>query len=108
MDAMSTFFASIDQSTTSTKFMLYNKNGDLLINTMREHTQITLQSGWLEHDPTEIVSNLRIVVKDGMEEFKNKVNLLENKPLTCQKVWREQCSAMRRNNKPKRDCCCLE
>lgn len=50
--------ASIDQSTTTTKFSVFRLNGELVDQTLIEHTQIVPQSGWLEHSPTEIIKNV--------------------------------------------------
>lgn len=45
------YVASIDQSTTSTKFSVFRLNGELVEQTILEHKQIVPKEGWLEHDP---------------------------------------------------------
>lgn len=45
------FVASLDQSTTSTKFSIFTPHGQLLAKHITEHTQITPAQGWLEHNP---------------------------------------------------------
>jgi glycerol kinase len=45
---------AIDQGTTGTTCIIYNKNGVALARTYRELTQIYPQAGWVEHDPEEI------------------------------------------------------
>lgn len=47
--------ASLDQSTTSTKFSLFTPDGQLLAKHIKEHIQITPAEGLLEHDPLEII-----------------------------------------------------
>lgn len=51
------YVASIDQSTTSTKFSVFETNGKLVDKEIIQHSQITPQDGWLEHDPLEILKN---------------------------------------------------
>ena len=48
----------IDQSTTTTKINIYDTKSNNLFSEMRSHKQITPHSGWLEHNPLEILENL--------------------------------------------------
>lgn len=45
---------SIDQGTTSSRAMLFEKNGSTFALAQREFTQFYPASGWVEHDPEEI------------------------------------------------------
>ncbi len=45
---------SIDQGTTSSRAMLFEKNGDAFATAQREFTQLYPKPGWVEHDPEEI------------------------------------------------------
>ena len=45
---------SIDQGTTGTTCMLFDREGRVLARSYRELTQIYPQPGWVEHDPEEI------------------------------------------------------
>jgi len=45
---------SIDQGTTSSRAMLFEKNGSTFTVAQQEFTQYYPQSGWVEHDPEEI------------------------------------------------------
>lgn len=45
------YLASLDQSTTSTKFSIFSQAGQLLAKEVIEHKQICPQEGLLEHDP---------------------------------------------------------
>ena len=45
---------SIDQGTTGTTCMIYDRSGALLARAYRELTQFYPQTGWVEHDPEEI------------------------------------------------------
>jgi glycerol kinase len=62
------FVASLDQSTTSTKFSIFTPQGELVAKHLREHTQITPAEGWLEHDPVEIIENVRLCIAGAVEE----------------------------------------
>jgi glycerol kinase len=68
---------AIDQSTTSTKFQVFDTTGKLIVKVMKEHRQITPHAGWLEHDPLEILTNLREVILETSHSLKTKdVSLL--------------------------------
>ncbi len=60
---MSNYIISVDQSTTATKAVLFNGEGDLLYRTDKSHRQITPQQGWVEHDGSEIYNNFIEAVK---------------------------------------------
>jgi len=55
---------SIDQGTTSSRAMLFEKDGSSLAVAQQEFTQIYPQSGWVEHDPEEIWQTTLGVCKD--------------------------------------------
>ncbi|MFO7657314.1 MAG: glycerol kinase GlpK [Bacteroidales bacterium] len=48
---------AIDQSTSATKTMLFDENAVLFSRISIEHEQFYPQPGWVEHDPSEILSN---------------------------------------------------
>ena len=56
---MQTHIGAIDQGTTSTRFIVFDRNGRIAAIAQKEHAQHTPQPGWLEHDPTEILRNVR-------------------------------------------------
>ena len=51
---MKKYIASIDQGTTSTRFMVFNHAGEVVALDQKEHKQIYPKPGWVEHDPLEI------------------------------------------------------
>ena len=57
MNTLADKILSIDQSTSGTKALLFDRNGDLLGRFDLAHRQITPQGGWVEHDPEEIYRN---------------------------------------------------
>ena len=59
---MSDYVVSIDQGTTSTRAIVFNKKGEIVSTGQLEHKQIMTNPGWVEHDPTEIWDNTREVI----------------------------------------------
>ncbi len=51
---MTRYVGAIDQGTTSTRFMVFDRAGREVARHQLEHTQILPQAGWVEHDPLEI------------------------------------------------------
>ena len=56
------YIGSIDQGTTSTRFIIFNKGGDIISVGQKEHKQIYPQAGWVEHDSDEIWQNTQEVI----------------------------------------------
>ena len=54
---MSKYIAALDQGTTSTRCILFDKSGQIVSNSQKEHPQIYPQPGWVEHDAEEIWKN---------------------------------------------------
>lgn len=52
-------FAAIDQGTTSTRALVVDGTGTLQVVHSVEHRQIYPQSGWVEHDPEELIRNIQ-------------------------------------------------
>jgi len=63
---MPKFIASIDQGTTSTRFILFDHSGGIVAVEQREHNQIYPKPGWVEHDPLEIWRRTQEVISDGL------------------------------------------
>ena len=51
---MEKFILSLDQGTTSSRAILFNKKGDIKQVAQKEFTQFYPQPGWVEHDAEEI------------------------------------------------------
>ena len=59
---MDKFIMAIDQGTTSTRAMIYNKAGEIVGKSQQEFEQIYPKSGWVEHDPSDIwISTLGVM-----------------------------------------------
>lgn len=50
------YILSLDQGTTSSRAIVFDKNGSIISVAQKEFTQIFPQPGWVEHDPEEIWS----------------------------------------------------
>ena len=48
------YVAALDQGTTSTRCMLFDRAGRVVARDQREHRQLFPRAGWVEHDPAEI------------------------------------------------------
>ncbi|MBA5851109.1 glycerol kinase GlpK [Clostridium sp. cel8] len=51
---MAKYIMALDQGTTSSRCILFNKNGLPVSTSQKEFKQIYPESGWVEHDPMEI------------------------------------------------------
>jgi glycerol kinase len=63
---MAGYVAAIDQGTTSTRCMIFDKSGDVVAVDQIEHEQIFPRAGWVEHDPLEVWNNTREVIGGAM------------------------------------------
>ena len=57
---------AIDQGTTSSRAILFNKDGSIFAVEQREFTQIFPQSGWVEHDAMEIWGSVQSCISQVM------------------------------------------
>lgn len=65
---MPDYIAAIDQGTTSTRFLIFDRAGRIAAWAQKEHAQIYPQPGWVEHDPDEIWERTRAVVAEAMAQ----------------------------------------
>jgi len=59
---MKKYVAAIDQGTTSTRCIIFDRKGKIVSMGQKEHEQIYPKPGWVEHDPVEIWKNTLEVV----------------------------------------------
>jgi glycerol kinase len=59
---MAKYVGAIDQGTTSSRFILFDKDGKIVAVDQREHEQINPKAGWVEHDASEIWRRTREVI----------------------------------------------
>jgi glycerol kinase len=56
------YVGSLDQGTSSTRFMIFDHAGSVVGAHQLEHQQILSQPGWVEHDPLEIWQKAQAVI----------------------------------------------
>lgn len=56
------YIGAIDQGTTSTRFIVFDRAGRIVSLAQKVHAQIYPQPGWVEHDPMEIWNNTQDVI----------------------------------------------
>ncbi|SPO04968.1 probable glycerol kinase (ATP:glycerol 3-phosphotransferase) [Cephalotrichum gorgonifer] len=58
------FVGSVDQGTTSSRFIIFNRAGEIVA-----RRQIEFENLWHEQDPLEILRSVEACIEGGMEEF---------------------------------------
>jgi len=64
---MTRYVGAIDQGTTSTRFILFGHQGEIVACGQKEHRQIYPKPGWVEHDPIEIWHNTLQVIEMALQ-----------------------------------------
>lgn len=65
---MKKYIAAIDQGTTSTRCIIFDKQGNIVSIGQKEHEQIYPKPGWVEHNPEEIWKNtLEVIARARIE-----------------------------------------
>ncbi|WP_251516637.1 MULTISPECIES: glycerol kinase GlpK [Staphylococcus] len=65
---MEKYILSIDQGTTSSRAILFNKDGEIVGVAQREFKQYFPKSGWVEHDANEIWTSVLAVIAEVLNE----------------------------------------
>jgi glycerol kinase len=63
---MGSYIGAIDQGTTSTRFIIFDRAGRIVSSTQHEHEQIYPKPGWVEHDAEEIWRRTEQVIQETM------------------------------------------
>jgi glycerol kinase len=61
------YVLALDQGTTSSRAILFDRDGALVATAQREFRQIFPAPGWVEHDPEEIWATQRDVIAEALE-----------------------------------------
>ncbi len=64
--AATRYIGAIDQGTTSTRFIVFDRAGETIASAQMEHRQIYPRPGWVEHDPLEIWRNTQTVIAEAL------------------------------------------
>lgn len=59
---MTRYIGAVDQGTTSSRFIIFDRRGHIVGIDQKEHEQIYPQPGWVEHNPMEIWHNTEYVM----------------------------------------------
>jgi len=65
---MPQYIGAIDQGTTSSRFIVFDRTGRPVAVAQKEHEQIYPQPGWVEHDPAEIWRRTSEVIAQALEQ----------------------------------------
>lgn len=88
---MEQYIMSLDQGTTSSRAILFNKKGEIVYTAQREFPQYFPQPGWVEHNPSEIWSSILAVIATCLAEAEVKPAQIAGIGITNQRetavVW---------------------
>ena len=82
---MTQFIGSIDQGTTSSRFIIFDKQGDIIAMDQREHEQIYPKAGWVEHSAGEIWRNTQHVIAATLKKAKLRASDIASVGITNQR-----------------------
>lgn len=82
---------AVDQSTSSTKALLFDQTGRLLSRASADHSQYYPQAGWAEHDAEEIYANTVKAIREAVSQTGREAGAVYSLALTNQRetivVW---------------------
>lgn len=85
------YILALDQGTTSSRCILFNKNGKICSMAQKEYEQIYPQPGWVEHNPMDIWSSQLAVAIEAMAKLSVKPEEISGIGITNQRettiVW---------------------
>ncbi|WP_226527279.1 glycerol kinase GlpK [Metabacillus niabensis] len=85
------YILAIDQSTSGTKALVVNSEGEITHKTALAHKQYYPESGWVEHDPIEIYENVKHVITEVLQSASVSLNQYKVLSITNQRettvVW---------------------
>jgi len=88
---MPDYVGALDQGTTSTRFIVFSRSGQIVATAQKEHDQIYPQPGWVEHSPREIWTRTQEVIAEAMQSKGLKASDLAAVGITNQRettvVW---------------------
>jgi len=65
---LATYIGAIDQGTTSTRFIVFDRSGHVVSVAQKEHEQTYPNPGWVEHNPEEIWQRTQEVIAEAMQK----------------------------------------
>ena len=65
---MKKYILAIDQGTTGSTIIIFNKKGQIVSKAYREFPQIFPKPGWVEHDPVKIWQSVKLTIADALKK----------------------------------------
>ena len=88
---MKKYIMAIDQGTTSSRAIIFNKKAEIIASSQKEFPQIFPQSGWVEHDANAIWNSVQSVIAEAFIESGIKPNQIHSIGITNQRettvIW---------------------
>ena len=88
---MTALVGAIDQGTSSTRFMVFDSEANVVAAAQEEHRQIFPRPGWVEHDPSEIWETTVGVIEEALAKASLEASDLAGVGITNQRettvVW---------------------
>ena len=88
---MKKYIMAIDQGTTSSRAIIFNKKAEIIASSQKEFPQIFPQSGWVEHDANAIWNSIQSVIAEVFIESGIKPNQIDSIGITNQRettvIW---------------------
>ena len=88
---MKKYVMAIDQGTTSSRAIIFNKKAEIITSSQKEFPQIFPQSGWVEHDANVIWNSVQSVIAEAFIESGIKPNQIDSIGITNQRettvIW---------------------
>ncbi|KAG0285634.1 Glycerol kinase [Linnemannia gamsii] len=75
---MPSFIGAIDNGTTSSRFLIFDENGNLVIGHQLEYRQIFPHPGWVEQDPMDILGSVLTCIEGALRKFELQGNNAKN------------------------------
>ena len=88
------YIISLDQGTTSSRAIIFDENSNKVASSQVEFPQYYPKSGWVEHDPMEILNSQIQVLKEVVKKSKIKIDNIAGIGITNQRettiVWNKE------------------
>ena len=72
-----TYILAIDQGTTSTRSIIFNRKGQIMASSQMEIAQICPNNGWVEQNPEEIFETVIQTIKDALNQAHLSIESIE-------------------------------
>ena len=93
---MAKYILALDQGTSSSRAILFNRNGRSIAMVQKEFKQFYPKDGWVEHNPNEIFNSQLLVAKKVLEKQGINANQIDSIGITNQRettiVWNRKTS----------------